>query len=274
MISCMFQIFKTRRYPYQAQILKSKAENKCHEYRKKTEIHFSNIRIVSYYERQGTRIARAKSIRYFITPPAEIFPIDLNVGYEEYLNTANVIPDIKKPWNEKIEFLGVFQSDLGKFDILYNGSIHAILSEEEFKEFDNMDEFNKCRFVLVKQMWKTSPHKFKKLFKYLYMAYLTKVNDIFVAYKDANGVVREPLEHKLLSHFSHFELKQLWSSEAFLLDFLCRIEKLMSDINCLDTVYVISNNGHNFYYKIYEGKTNKSFIPQFYQDHVKNKANI
>ncbi|KAM7363322.1 decapping and exoribonuclease protein Rai1-like isoform 2-T7 [Cochliomyia hominivorax] len=191
-----------------------------------------------------------------------------------FADTANVIPDIKKPWNEKIEFLGVFQSDLGKFDILYNGSIHAILSEEEFKEFDNMDEFNKCRFVLVKQMWKTSPHKFKKLFKYLYMAYLTKVNDIFVAYKDANGVVREPLEHKLLSHFSHFELKQLWSSEAFLLDFLCRIEKLMSDINCLDTVYVISNNGHNFYYKIYEGKTNKSFIPQFYQDHVKNKANI
>lgn len=52
-------------------------------------IHLSNTRIVGYYERQWNDIKPAKRIRYFIKPAKEIYPIDLNNGYKEYIMTRN-----------------------------------------------------------------------------------------------------------------------------------------------------------------------------------------
>lgn len=65
--------------------------------------------------------------------------------------------------------------------------------------------------------------------------------------------------------------KKLWSSESFFYDLLERIEKLMANVNCLDTVYVITKKQNNLYYQKYDGKTNKSFIAQFYKDYFQNK---
>lgn len=64
-----------------------------------------------------------------------------------------------------------------------------------------MSELNKCRFVMVKQMYKTHPNKDKEFLHYFYHAYITAVKDIFVAFKDKFGIVNEPLEHKIVGEF-------------------------------------------------------------------------
>lgn len=52
-------------------------------------IHLSNTRIMGYYDRQWNDIKPAKRIRYFIKPTKKIYPIDLNIGYKEYIMTKN-----------------------------------------------------------------------------------------------------------------------------------------------------------------------------------------
>lgn len=63
---------------------------------------------------------------------------------------------------------------------------------------NNMSELNKCRFVMVKQMYKTHPNKHKEFLHYFYHAYITAVKDIFVAFKDKFGIVNE---HKIVGEF-------------------------------------------------------------------------
>lgn len=50
------------------------------------------------------------------------------------LDTPKGKPNLKEPWNENIELLAVFQSNFGKYDIIYNGAVHAIMSDDEFKD--------------------------------------------------------------------------------------------------------------------------------------------
>ncbi|XP_037816082.1 uncharacterized protein LOC119606587 [Lucilia sericata] len=339
-----------------------------HKY-KNDFVHFSNTRIVAYYERLFKNIKPATRIRYFIEPPRGSYKIDLNDGYKEYVMTSlyskgvdlclkyvmsspeepeiknktkvftrsgtlvhimesirskkdrellirvtryrgniymitgdsqkseemegdkvvesptethhNQIkryfladsphdqPNIKEPWNENKELLAVFRSNLKKYDIIYSGSVQGIIAKQNFKDFDNMDQLNKCRFVLIKQMWNDIDFKSQKFLHYLFHAHLSKVNDIFVAYKNRKGIVTLPLEHKIVKNFPKHLVEKLSIGEAFLFDFLQRIENLMSNVNCLNTVYVfkIKRNINCISYQIYEGKTEKSFIMDEYKEY-------
>lgn len=76
-----------------------------------------------------------------------------------------------------------------------------------------MSELNKCRFIMIKEMWKNVKNKEKNFLHYFYHAYITGVNDIFVAYKDNNGIVKEPLEHKIVREFP--KVKKIRKSTKF-----------------------------------------------------------
>ncbi|XP_065361455.1 uncharacterized protein LOC135955084 [Calliphora vicina] len=343
---------------------------------KNKSVHFSNTRIAAYFERQWETITTGARIRYFIKPRNELYPIDLNAGYQEYLMTSlyskhvdlclkyamsaedckiknrtkvytrcgtlvNIMesisskkskelsicvtryngniymttensnegektqgdlevqspiethhnqlkrylfsdspynqPNITKPWNENIELLAVFRSNLNKYDIFYSGPVQAIMAKEQFDDFNNMDELNKCRFVLIKQMWNDleNEKQNRKFLRYLFMAHLIKVNDIFVGYKDKKGLVEHPLQHRIVSKLPKHFFNKLSIGEAFLFDFLERVEKLMSNVNCLNTVYVfkIKRNINCIRYQVYEGKTDKTFITKEYIDYCQNENN-
>lgn len=44
-------------------------------------------------------------------------------------------------------------------------------------------------------MWRSLKDNNLKLLKYWLLAYLSNINDLYLAYKEPNAMVREPIEH-------------------------------------------------------------------------------
>lgn len=53
---------------------------------------------------------------------------------------------------------------------------------------------------MTKQMWLHLKNHDLKYLNYWIQGYLANVEDLYVAYKDKNGVVREPIEHLKVSN--------------------------------------------------------------------------
>lgn len=44
------------------------------------------------------------------------------------------MPNTNGPCDQNINLIGIYRSNFGKYDVIYNGEIHGILAEEEFKD--------------------------------------------------------------------------------------------------------------------------------------------
>ena len=62
-----------------------------------------------------------------------------------------------------------------------------------------MEALNTCRFVMAKQMWSYVKKDYTKYLHYWIEAYLLNATDMYLAYKDSKGFVREPIVYKPVS---------------------------------------------------------------------------
>ncbi|XP_065361433.1 uncharacterized protein LOC135955066 [Calliphora vicina] len=183
-------------------------------------------------------------------------------------------PKIDEPCDENIQLIGIHRSNFGKYDIIYSGEIQGIDSNEEIKDFDDFDALNNCRFVYSKQMWTTLKNKDNKYLKFWLQSYLANVQDVYIGYKSRNGIIVEPIERKAVSDIPKNRFWQPPICTGFLYDFLQNVEKLMSSVNCLNTVYLIQYDHENksFSYEIFKGETDKTFISKEYMKYCMEKS--
>lgn len=66
-----------------------------------------------------------------------------------------------------------------------------------------MEALNSCRFVMAKQMWQSVRNDPAKHLYYYLQARLANVKDLYLAYKDYNGKVQEPIVHKRASDLAN-----------------------------------------------------------------------
>uniref|UniRef100_A0A1L8EBH2 Decapping nuclease n=1 Tax=Haematobia irritans TaxID=7368 RepID=A0A1L8EBH2_HAEIR len=193
-----------------------------------------------------------------------------------FSDSPDEIPNIDDIPNRTMGQSVLHQSKIGKYTLLYAGEAQGIISDKKIENFDDIDALDKCRFVFTKQLWKNlNPWvKQRKLLKFWIQSYLSNVDDLYVAYKNDDGNVTLPIEYIKVSTIPQ---EQFWKpsvSFGFLHYFLEQVEQAMSNVNCLDTVYEFTFKARDktTSYKIYEGKSEKSFIPKKYSDFV-NKEN-
>ncbi|XP_046806390.1 decapping nuclease DXO homolog [Lucilia cuprina] len=180
--------------------------------------------------------------------------------------------ETNKPCDENNFLLGVHRSNFGKYDIIYSGEIQGIISQEKIKDFDDLEALNNCRFVFTKQMWKYIKYEEKKYLNYWLQSYLANVKDIYIGYKNKNGIIEEPIKNITTRNLPK---NCFWKPSVclgFLYDFLQNVEKHMSTVNCLNTVYMFHYNSNEkiFSYEIFKGKTDKTFITEEYMEYYKN----
>ncbi|XP_037816084.1 decapping nuclease DXO homolog [Lucilia sericata] len=177
-------------------------------------------------------------------------------------------PNLDEPYDENIELVGVHRSNFGKYDIIYSGEIQGIISQDEIKDFDDLEALNDCRFVFSKQMWKKYKNDNKYL-KFWLQAYLANVQDLYIGYKIKDNIIEEPLEHKVAGDIPNNVYWKPSVCTGFLYDFLQHVEKLMSSVDCLKTVYVFYYNRDekSFNYEIFSGETDKTFITKEYMNY-------
>ncbi|KAI8117579.1 Decapping nuclease DXO like protein [Lucilia cuprina] len=178
-------------------------------------------------------------------------------------------PKLDEPCDENIKLVGIHRSNFGKYDIICSGEIQGIISQDEIKNFDDLEALNDCRFVFIKQMWKKfkyNNNNHNKFLKYWLQAYLANVQDLYIGYKINNGVIKEPLEHKVSGDIPKNVYWKPSICTGFLYDFLQHVEKLMSSVDCLKTVYVFhyDHDKKCFNYEIFNGETDKTFITKEY----------
>uniref|UniRef100_A0A1I8PJP6 Decapping nuclease n=2 Tax=Stomoxys calcitrans TaxID=35570 RepID=A0A1I8PJP6_STOCA len=179
-------------------------------------------------------------------------------------------PNCDEPINENITQSVLHRCKLGNYEILYAGEAQGIISEEKIENLDDMEALDKCRFVFTKQLWANVKDKENKFLTYWIQSYLSAIDDIYVGYKSFGGFVETPIECMKISDMPR---KYSWDPAVcfgFLNYFLEQVEQLMSKVNCLHTVYEFTFRVRDkaTVYEIYEGNSDKSFIPQFYADFV------
>uniref|UniRef100_A0A1I8MVW1 Decapping nuclease n=1 Tax=Musca domestica TaxID=7370 RepID=A0A1I8MVW1_MUSDO len=188
-----------------------------------------------------------------------------------FADSPDELPKMDQPIDMNIALSCLHHAYLGKFSLLYAGEVQGIISDKMLENINDMDLLNQCRFVFSKQMWEWSKKEYKFL-RYWIQSRLSNVDDIYVACKDKDGIVKKPIEHCKVSDIPK---NYPWEPEVcfgFLHAFLERVENLMHGVNSLETVYEFQLNPptKEITYEIYNGRTDKTFIPKYYADFVNN----
>ncbi|XP_065357945.1 decapping nuclease DXO homolog [Calliphora vicina] len=184
-------------------------------------------------------------------------------------------PNIDEPGDDNIKLVGIQRSNFGKYDIIYTGEIQGIDSNEEIKDFDDIDALNSCRFVYSKQMWSRLKHKDHRYLTYWLQSYLSNVEDVYIGYKIKDGIIVQPIERKAVADIPKNRFWQPSICTGFLNEFLQNVEKCMSSVNCLNTVFLFHYDQKNkrFSYEIFKGQTEKTFISEEYMKYCMEKSN-
>ncbi|XP_075148338.1 uncharacterized protein LOC142222207 isoform X2 [Haematobia irritans] len=182
--------------------------------------------------------------------------------------------DGRKHYDDNIFQVLTHQTSIGRFKLHYVCRTQGIIADRrDCLKINNLQTLNRQRFVAVKQLWAKMKDNELRLLKFWLQGYLSNIKDLYIAYKDSDGVVREPMEH---IHLRDIPKKCSWKPHvctAFLLDILNKIERLMDTVDSLETVYRFSFNAKHktVFYKIYEGKSQYSFIPNDYADFIQGR---
>ncbi|XP_037816076.1 decapping nuclease DXO homolog [Lucilia sericata] len=252
--------------------------------RRGTLVHIMESYYNKQYDKLSIRVSRYNGNIYMVREElddslSELKPCNTHhIQLEKFLFTDS--PDkpgkTNEPCDENIVLVGVHRSNFGKYDIIYSGEIQGIISQEKIKDFDDLVALNDCRFVFTKQMWKTIKNKDNKYLKYWLQSYLANVKDIYVGYKNKNGIIEEPIENITARNLPKNCFWKPSICMGLLYDFLQNVEKRMSTVNCLNTVYMFHYNPEEkiFSYEIFKGKTDKTFISEDYMKYYKNLSNM
>ncbi|XP_075148330.1 uncharacterized protein LOC142222201 [Haematobia irritans] len=191
-----------------------------------------------------------------------------------FRDSQSAVEDGRKEYDDNRFQILTHKTSLGRYNLHYVGRTQGILANgQDCMKINDLRTLNNQRFVAVKQMWAEMKGNEQRLLKYWLQGYLSNIKDLFIAYKDSDGIVREPMEHFRLCDIPK---KCSWKPNVctvFLLSFLNKVERLMQNVDSLDTVYKFSFNGKHktVFYKIYEGKSEYSFIPNEYADFIKER---
>ncbi|XP_065354416.1 decapping nuclease DXO homolog [Calliphora vicina] len=246
-----------------------------------------NIMQSYYYKRQydelKIRVSRYNGNLYMVMEEEdgslfELKAVETHHGRLEKLlftDSPDNPPKIDEPYDDNIELVGIHRSNFGKYDIIYSGEIQGIDSNEEIKDFDDFDALNSCCFVFSKQMWNTLKYKDNRYLTYWLQSYLANVEDVYIGYKNDNGTIEKPIKRKAAVDIPKNRFWQPSICTGFLYDFLQNVEKRMSSVNCLNTVFLFhyDEEKKRFTYEIFKGQTEKTFISKEYMKYCMEKSN-
>ncbi|XP_065361444.1 decapping nuclease DXO homolog [Calliphora vicina] len=245
--------------------------------RRGTLVHIMESYYIKTYDKLTIRVSRYNGNLYMLMEelydPLNILkPVNTHHGQLEKLlftDSPDKPPKINESYDANIALYGVHRSNFGKYDIIYSGEIQGIDSNEEIKDFDDLDAINECRFVFGKQMWKSLKYNDDKYLMFWLQSYLANVKDIYIGYKSCKGIISEPIEYK---NPRDLPKNRFWKPSictGFLYDFLQNVEKRMSSVNCLNTVYLFHYNWEEkiFSYEMFNGKSDKTFISKEYMEY-------
>ncbi|XP_037808824.1 decapping nuclease DXO homolog [Lucilia sericata] len=215
------------------------------------------------------RVTRYNGNLYMILDQKELSDSELNPVHTHHKHLERFIfsdaPDIPpilyEPIDENFYQIGVHRSSFGKYDIIYSGEMQGIISNEEIEDFDART-LNDCRFVFTKQMWWSYKDQDTKYLRIWLQSYLANVQDLYIGYKNRHGIIEKPIEHNKAKDLPKDRFWKPVICTGFLHEFLENVEKCMSSVNCLNTVYEFhyDQEEKSFSYEIFNGKSDKSFI--------------
>uniref|UniRef100_A0A1A9WY52 Decapping nuclease n=1 Tax=Glossina brevipalpis TaxID=37001 RepID=A0A1A9WY52_9MUSC len=177
-------------------------------------------------------------------------------------------PDTSKPTDDNIRYSVVHTSSMGKYNFIYSGEVQGIKADEDIKDLSDLSSLNACEYVMTKQLWETMAYnlKFMKYLSWWLHAYLANCRSIYVARKDSNGVVQEPIQYIKVSSIPKDYNFDPGFLIGFLHNFLEMVESLMSNIDSHETVYEFRFNSFDktIRYRIHSGNRSKIFISADY----------
>uniref|UniRef100_A0A1I8NKF8 Decapping nuclease n=1 Tax=Musca domestica TaxID=7370 RepID=A0A1I8NKF8_MUSDO len=197
---------------------------------------------------------------------------NINQGNSHYTRLCELLlKDVSEDpttWNDENIFqVAVYEATIEKFKLHYIGRAHAIKETEGTKNY--LKDLCMGSMVSIKQMWINIKDKEEKYLKYWLQAYLSNVQQIYLAIKDTNAMVTSPIQ--CLHTCEIPKMCTSWKPNictTFLNNFLEHVERVMSRVNSLDTVFQVRFDAKNktVHYVRFEGKTDKTFIAKEFSE--------
>ncbi|XP_054743048.1 decapping and exoribonuclease protein-like [Anastrepha obliqua] len=162
----------------------------------------------------------------------------MHYKFEKYCETD--YPTVEPCADDNEERFFIYGAKLGKFDLFYSGKASMVKSDERIEDLTDMGAINNCQFILTKLMlegkklywWKTGA-----VLKWWSQAHFSNVNNIFVGFKDDQGVVNKPAILTTVADLIKFQYKRTRVCEGFLHTFLNLVLETMSDVDDPGTMY-------------------------------------
>lgn len=182
-------------------------------------------------------------------------------------------PNTTNPSDENVFYTAVHTSSMGRYNFIYSGEVQGIKAEEEIKDLNDMEALNACEYVMSKQIWQNFVHhrKFSKFSSWWSHAYLSNCKSIYVAQKDWDGMVQEPIKHTIVRSIPRDYNFTPGHIIGFFHHLLEMIENLMSKIDSLETVYEFRFNSvdKTIRYRTHFGDRSKIIISSNYIKFIK-----
>ncbi|CAD6992614.1 unnamed protein product [Ceratitis capitata] len=193
-------------------------------------------------------------------------------------------PDLEPNTNEPVDQnnteYSVFHTLLKEYDLIYSGETGGIISEHKIDDVHDLNEVNKCRFIMTKLLWSRQRGEdvlnHPKCLHWWLQAYLGNVSDICIGLKDNDGVVRSPVQVRACKDLA---INRGWKPHIcvrFLYNVIKLVEETMDHVNCPYTTYEFMYDSFQrcIKFKIHLGKTEHSFLNEEYIKHCKERTSF
>ncbi|XP_050340496.1 decapping nuclease DXO homolog isoform X1 [Bactrocera neohumeralis] len=195
-----------------------------------------------------------------------------------FSDDPNSEPETDKPVDDNNQIFCIIKTSVKEFDLIYSAEIAGIVSDRKIENTHSMEEMNKLRFILTKQLNTNGIMgdylNQRKCLRWWLQAYLAKTSDVCIGLRDQNGIVRTPVQIKRAEDIAK---NRKWKPHVcirFLHSVLKLVEKTMTQVDCPYTVYEFMYDSITrcIKLKVHVGKTVLSFLSDDYIRKCKQSA--
>ncbi|XP_061398637.1 decapping and exoribonuclease protein-like [Musca vetustissima] len=181
------------------------------------------------------------------------------------LTSIDISPELCNRNDDNVFQIAIHEANLGKYNLHYVGRAQSIKITEECR--NDLNQLNKVEFISTKQVWSNMRDKSLKLLKYWLQTYLSNVRELYIAYKDTNAMVRDPIECRKTCDIPKSCFWEPSVCITFLNEFLTKVEEVTSNTDSWDTVFEFHFGALNKQVVLIT-KSGNAFIPKEYIDYI------
>ncbi|XP_020716400.1 uncharacterized protein LOC105665261 isoform X1 [Ceratitis capitata] len=176
-------------------------------------------------------------------------------------------PNINEAVHDNKRGFCVYSATYGHLDMFYTGQAYPVASEENIENFADLESLNKCTFVSTNIMHESKFDFWQNTvtaFQWWVKAYVCNAKQIFVGFKNTEGVVCKPGLLKDIDYLETQQSSRIHVGKTFMFKFLNLIMETTKNYDCPDTIikYHFDRAG-NITYSVHNSEEFSMFSADF-----------